>query len=427
MEGGIELGKILVCNNCGKTIKETDLFCSNCGKVYVKSGNYPDSKHISSSKEENEKEKDNKKSSSHKKKRKIIFWCIVIVLWSYAIVLSVKYFPMVLSYKQALNSLNERDYDEAINIFEELGDFNDSQQKRKQAFYQKARSLMDNGDYDEAIRIYTSCAYSDSQDMIREATFEKANACCRNGDFEKAILLYRSIIGYKDSENKLHSAEYEMAVNAYKNGEYGTAMLYFEATSGYISDDGMYSDSVKKKYEEIIQNASVGDWVFFGTYRGCDISWRVLAKEGTNKVLLISKQAIQKREYEESAGPVTWEECSLRTWLNGCFYDEAFNEAEQAIIQSTNVSSDINPMYMTNSGNETTDRIFLLGINEVTEYLGDDIACRFNGEYCSWWLRTPGYTLNSAAYVSSTGIAYGGEFVYYDCYVRPALWINLDQ
>ena len=201
--------------------------------------------------------------------------------------------------------------------------------------------------------------------------------------------------------------------------------------------------------------ADVGDIIEFGAYeQDNDISngkepieWLVLERDG-DKVLVISKYALDAQPYNTEWEDVTWETCTLRTWLNETFLNGAFSEAEQTIIQTTEVSADRNPDYSTDPGNATKDKVFLLSIIEVCQYFASDEAsmcvptayAKANGAWtsgsynvdgeatCWWWLRSPGiYQYTAADVYYDGGVGSAGAYVY-GAYggVRPALWINLD-
>lgn len=171
------------------------------------------------------------------------------------------------------------------------------------------------------------------------------------------------------------------------------------------------------------------------------IEWIVLDMQD-NKLLLISKEAIDYKSYHESYTEVTWEKCSLRKWLNGRFLNSAFTHDEQSKIAVTTVTADKNPSFDTPPGNNTTDKIFLLSIPEVNKYFSSDSTrqcqateyAKVQGAYmdsdngfCWWWLRSPGQVSNDAAYVDHDGYVdnYGFNVDIGDIAVRPALWINL--
>ena len=195
------------------------------------------------------------------------------------------------------------------------------------------------------------------------------------------------------------------------------------------------------------------DTVAFGTYpqteEGTDntpIEWEVLERDG-DKALLISKYALDCIRYNTKDKSVTWETCSLRTWLNGDFYNKAFNAEEKRNIVLSKVTADKNPSYSTDPGKDTDDNVFLLSIPEVNNYLKDkasrmcaptDYAVK-NGAYtnnsdkvdgrasCWWWLRSPGDNCGDAASVSNDGFVHldGYNVTYSDRSVRPCVWVRL--
>ena len=133
--------------------------------------------------------------------------------------------------------------------------------------------------------------------------------------------------------------------------------------------------------------------------------------------------------------------CSLRKWLNGPFINNAFSSDEQEMIRSTTVTADKNPSYNTSTGNETTDKAFLLSITEAEKYFSSESArqcqatayakechSRTDGKgYCWWWLRSPGRSPQLTAYVDRVGsVDYSGNHMDDGIVaVRPALWIDL--
>ena len=189
-------------------------------------------------------------------------------------------------------------------------------------------------------------------------------------------------------------------------------------------------------------NFDVGDMVKFGDYHGAD-EWIVLDKQ-EDKALLISKYALDCQQYSSSYayGNNTWENCTLRKWLNDDFINETFSQKELSVIATTNVSADKNPEYSTNPGNATNDKVFLLSIAEAEKYFSSDSErqcsateyAKTQGAYtlisddnCNWWLRSPGDIWRNAANVGGSGLVNcrGNSVKYTYVAVRPALWINL--
>ena len=205
----------------------------------------------------------------------------------------------------------------------------------------------------------------------------------------------------------------------------------------------------------IKSTVAVGDIIEFGAYEQDNdtsngkepIEWLVLERDG-NKILVISRYALDVQPYNTEYEDITWETCTLRTWLNETFLNEAFSEAEQSIIQTKEVPADRNPDHSTDPGNATKDKIFLLSINEAYEYFASDEArmciptayAIANGALtsdefkvdgaatCWWWLRSPGDYQRSAGDVHHVGgvNSYGCGVSYAGVCVRSAMWIDLD-
>ena len=196
------------------------------------------------------------------------------------------------------------------------------------------------------------------------------------------------------------------------------------------------------------------DNIYFGTYKQSrdgsgyntdPIKWRVL-KNADWQLFLLSDQNLDVFEYHKEKETVTWETSTMRSWLNGYgasentggdsgidytsdnFIDNAFSEKEQEAIADTEVVNKDNKDedYGTNSegGNDTTDKIFLLSIEEAVDrsYFPMLSSNRFStntdyvagggktGEYMKdsgkgdrWWLRSPGSNNSMAAFIEEDG------------------------
>lgn len=157
-----------------------------------------------------------------------------------------------------------------------------------------------------------------------------------------------------------------------------------------------------------------------GIRLGGDI-WIVLKKEGS-KALVLSSNALFIQAYNKDYIDVTWETCTLREYLNGEFYNTYFTDEERNRIIETTIENNSNPKYGTSGGKATSDKVFLLSIEECISF---DFGSKPLG---SWWLRSPGEDQHSAAPVLSDGsVGYGGWNVDNGLFIRPALWINLES
>lgn len=213
---------------------------------------------------------------------------------------------------------------------------------------------------------------------------------------------------------------------------------------GWLEGDGRYLGRVDQETETYT----------FGSYEqdgdssnGKEpIEWLVLDRDG-DRVLLISKYALDYQSfmpfYEPMTEPYTWESCSLRRWLNGTFLNAAFSADEQQRLLTTTVITSPGSLHRENGPVTTEDRVFLLSNTEVYAYFASEAATA--AEYTAyalsenpwpgnaatpgpadWWLRTTdGYDHPDGVYadgrVGEGARAYEGE------YVRPAIWITVDE
>ena len=181
-------------------------------------------------------------------------------------------------------------------------------------------------------------------------------------------------------------------------------------------------------------------------YSLADIDWRVLAVEN-NRALLISEEIIEMRPYNYQVEETTWEQCTLRQYLNSEFYNK-LGDVKSAISETQNSNLN-NQWFGTKGGKVTSDKIFLLSLDEVCRYFGDsseylkkgstedyyvisdsnddDRIAKYNGKESWWWLQSPGYYRHHAARIYTDGnVDVHGDYINSDVGgVRPALWLNL--
>lgn len=109
-----------------------------------------------------------------------------------------------------------------------------------------------------------------------------------------------------------------------------------------------------------------GDRIYLGSYEqdgneenGKEpILWRVL-QINKKEMLLLSEYALDVQPFHTCSEEVTWEDSSVRKWLNTEFYQKALAGWETAVKEVTCKASD-NQTYGTDGGNDTKDKVFLL-------------------------------------------------------------------
>ena len=312
-----------------------------------------------------------------------------------------------------------------------------------------------------------------SAEEYDETTYLEAKNSQEEGSADslsKAINKFRELEDYKDAKERFSACEAklnEITTTKKKRTKkiailitsivaviVAAAISFIITMTQVVIPADNYNKAVAL-YGQEIKNAEVGDTFVFGVYEQDnnisngreDIEWLVLAKED-NRILVISKYALDCKPYNTEYEDTAWEDCTLRRWLNTDFYNTAFNSGEQNLIAQTTVTAEKNTVASTNPGNDTTDSVFLLSISEAEKYFVTNEArmCapteyaiaqgaetfnefQVNGESsCWWWLRTSGAARGWASRVSYIGsVNVNGDYVVSEGYtVRPAMWLSLE-
>lgn len=88
------------------------------------------------------------------------------------------------------------------------------------------------------------------------------------------------------------------------------------------------------------------------------IKWRILNQMG-NTTLLLANCILDAQEFYQSPKGYSYKSSSIRSFLNGGFYNVAFNTTDKSKIVSTNISD--------NAQNNDEDKVFLLSDEDVKE------------------------------------------------------------
>lgn len=354
-----------------------------------------------------------------------------------------------------------QEYEAAQRLYQKISGYQDSEQKeeeckskaeecarleaakaetaRKEKIYNDANNCMRRDtilDLETAIRKYSEITdYKDSAEFIERAKarieeIKKADLAkeqerqrleeARRKENERrkqrnkligivsAVAVVVIIVGTVIGINVHKSNLYKSAVSAFNSADYETAYDKFSQIKDYKDAKEYLAKS--EMIAETIVRADVGDIVTFGKY-----TWYVIDKTDYGCTLL-SEKCITARAYNTEWKDITWEKCTLRSWLNNDFYNE-FSDEEKAMIEKTHNSNPDNSEYNTDGGSDTDDYIYLLSLDEA-ENVSEDI--RAEGSW--WWLRSPGLDQPHAAVVRRDGsLPTDGHSVPLEYGVRPAL------
>ena len=214
-----------------------------------------------------------------------------------------------------------------------------------------------------------------------------------------------------------------------------------------------------------LENLKPADTFTFGTWEqdgdsgiGAEpITWIVL-RQDVGKMLVLSEKVLEymcfKKGTDENKYPRSlYDESDLRAFLIGDFYNNAFTDAEKAMILTSKITTKYKDEHYNELTFETEDKVFALSKDESARYVsgvgtnvygiptkrvdadnpyGTSSISGVNGvdKAMSWWLRDMGTDSNKyAAYVrASTSRKYNDDEEVYDrAGVRPAMWIVYNE
>ena len=283
--------------------------------------------------------------------------------------------------------------------------------------------------------------------IIPNTKYNNALKLQNTGNYNEAIAVFTELGDYKESYEQITECKYSIAKLYLESGKYTDAYNAFKELEGYKDVNSLLNGNEYLVYEAKKEVYAVGNDVEFGDY-----TWTVLAQDN-DKALLITKTCISEEPYNyvnnsHTFKSITWEKCELRNWLNNEFYSE-FTKQEQSKIITTKVINDNNPQLGTDGGRDTTDKIFILSVDEAKKYFStnDSRKPEHNSNPLisipsEWWLRTPGENYTAKSYVSNdpnpyyyiVNISYVNDNGEIDMEghrmvgflgVRPAMWISL--
>lgn len=198
------------------------------------------------------------------------------------------------------------------------------------------------------------------------------------------------------------------------------------------AEDG-YSVQEDKYELSDAENAQAGQIVSFGSYEqdndltnGSEEIFWLVTERNNDELTLVSLYCLDAAPYSLEPGEVTWETSHVRTFLNGEFFEAAFDEQERASILSTTVTNSPNPVHNTDGGADTVDKVWLLSLEEVMSMydIVDAQETFYSQLYapatpyaiskglwlelpdsnrCWWWLRSSGGNPENVAEVGSAG------------------------
>lgn len=292
--------------------------------------------------------------------------------------------------------------------------------------------------------------------------YSKAKTIAKDGYKKRVVTL-----------TKLTTGEYSIRVRAYRKKSKSSKEYIWSDFSAIkkvnVVDkqtkawNARMNELVAEKYPDIYPLVESGKikvkmeadssiYIVFGSYDMIDqnknkddkkepLEWKIVEyDEDNSRVLLLSRYIIDLQPINDNNEPeVTWENCTLRNWLNTTFLAEAFSDKQQKMILKADLRNIDKNSYGVSSGENTKDRIFLLNYDDVTNYKCFSaekalLATRYDGSEYVWWLRSKGNGTIKFQYIRENGTIDAGGSYYYSSSssspvnilgVRPALYLSL--
>lgn len=271
------------------TYRDSDLKCRECSN-FIRSIKVAEEEKRLEEIRRNELEKIEKKKKEEieKKKNKIKFVAILATIIIFVLVISISSISRTnknKKYENAIMLLSNEEYEDALAIFEKLGDFSNSAEyvtstknliEQRNNAYKNGISYFDAGMYDNAISEFLKTInYLDSKEYIQKSVtmlWEEASEDFDEKKYDDAkakLLLIPQ--GYNESVHantmlaeidailleQQNMNNYNQAVSAYENEQYETAQALFISlgtysdAQSYLSTIGtMYYEQAQKYYDD---------------------------------------------------------------------------------------------------------------------------------------------------------------------------------
>lgn len=220
-----------------------------------------------------------------KQKRKIKFITLfassltVITIGAFTTAL---YIIPTIRYEQALRCFNENNYEQAKEIFTDLGAFKDSNQFsaecQKYITYNNAKNLFDKENYSEARDIFISLDnFENSEQMVDECEkgleYLHAKELYDSKNYEEAVEEFKKLDTFNNSDEMVNQCKYEIAKNLLEDKKYDDAIAEFKKLDSFNNSDEMV---LQCKYEKAINLYNRNDledaldiFVELGEYKNC--------------------------------------------------------------------------------------------------------------------------------------------------------------
>ena len=227
---------VMLCGRCGNPFGPNESFCAVCGTSVALAKTYDDAA--------------NKKKS---KRAMVITLSVIggIILLALALVL-VNILSTANKYNKAIDYMNDGNYEEAYDLFSELGSYQDSESLKiicaNNLLYEQAEEKFKNGDYRGAIEIYEMLNdFNDSKNKAAQCqqfiNYDTAVYNFENEKFWDAYYMFDRLGDFKDSAERAQQCIQDLPDNGIV--EKGSAYESGPCQVILINESSQYSMYIK--------------------------------------------------------------------------------------------------------------------------------------------------------------------------------------
>ncbi len=160
-------------------------------------------------------------------------------------------------YESALTSFEKGDYNEAIDKFTALGDYEDSQEMITESTYKLAESYIQDGDYFGARDVFQSLGdYKESATYVLETYKMEGETYMSQLDYYSALDVFATISDYDGVYNLENQCYYYLAIQANNDGDYDSALELFEEANDYGNSADFILSIIKTQANEYFTDGS---------------------------------------------------------------------------------------------------------------------------------------------------------------------------
>ena len=246
------------------------------------------------------------------------------------------------------------------------------------------------------------------------------------------LLLYfgSCVIEWNNHRKFVEESYYEGLRLHNVDGKKGEAYLKLTIAEEVYDVSG-YKDYIRYEgINEMLREAQTGDLVCLGKWiqgkrddEKTDIQW-IVVERNDNTLLLVSKYIVEdiKMEYVSEFGgrvfenmkTIPWENSSVRAWINGDFYENAFVGWEKELIMNVTVPA--------SDGSHVEDKGYIFSESEMEKYLVYDKSVKL----ADWWIRGEDSFMGTS-YVDKKGKVSSCKLNAYGKGIRPVIRVKIPQ